>query len=349
MHAEPSLYHRLKQSACSLQLTRGAMSLLLASAALMISWSFVVPVFESPDEPAHWQYARYLRVNKKLPFYDKYFVEANSPPLYYLAIAPLAAYSDIPPLLNWYTSEGRVMPALPRLYQNSYSDYVRYWPIRTARLATVLISLITVLFCYLSGVEATEREATGLLAGALAAFLPQFTFRGMSVSNDAMVTAAGAVVLYCLVRMIKRGITYRAALAAAVAIAAAFLSKTSAILFPIPFAVVVLTAKTAWKRRLLFLSALSIAVVLAAPWLIRNQILYGDPLAQKAMLTAVDHLISRKSIASPYFIHVLPHNLAVSFVGVFGWYSLWSPKWLYHFFWLTGLAGMAGLGIGLIR
>src|SRR5262249_2992060 len=131
MHTDAPLSEKLKQVACSLRLTRGAALLLLASAALMTSWSLVVPVFESPDEQAHWQYARYLRVNKKLPFYGKYFVEANSPPLYYLAIAPLAAYSDIPPLLNWYTSEGRVMPALPRLYQNSYSDYGRYWPIRT--------------------------------------------------------------------------------------------------------------------------------------------------------------------------------------------------------------------------
>src|SRR5262249_6707694 len=195
MHGEPSLYQRLKQSACSLRLTRGAMSLLLASAALMISWSFVVPVFESPDEPAHWQYARYLRVNRKLPFYDQFFVEANSPPLYYLAVAPLATYSDIPPVLGWSVPEGRIMPALPRLFQNSNSDYVRYWPIRAVRLATVLISLITVLFCYLSGVEATGRESTGLLAGAFTAFLPQFTFRGMSVSNDAMVTAAHAALL----------------------------------------------------------------------------------------------------------------------------------------------------------
>src|SRR5215472_14238160 len=224
----------------SLRLPRAGVLLIVASAALLTLWSFVVPIFEAPDEQAHWQYARYLRVNKRLPFYNKQFQEANSPPLYYLVIAPLAAYSDIPPSLSWNGPDGRAIPALPRLYQNSYSDYVRYWPIRAVRLATVLISLITVLFCYLSGVEATEREATGLLAGALAAFLPQFTFRGMSVSNDAMVTAAGAVVLYCLVRMIKRGITYRAALAAAVAIAAAFLSKTSAILFPIPFAIVAL-------------------------------------------------------------------------------------------------------------
>src|SRR5262249_58252231 len=112
-----------------------------------------------------------------------------------LAVAPLATYSDIPPVLGWSVPEARIMPAVPRLFQNSNSDYVRYWPIRAVRLATVLISLITVLFCYLSGVEATGRESTGLLAGAFTAFLPQFTFRGMSVTTDASVTPAHAALL----------------------------------------------------------------------------------------------------------------------------------------------------------
>jgi 4-amino-4-deoxy-L-arabinose transferase-like glycosyltransferase len=333
----------------SLRLTRGAILLLVASAALLTAWSFVVPIFEAPDEQAHWQYARYLHVNKTLPFYDKQSLEANSPPLYYLVIAPFAAYSDIPPSLNWNGPEGHAIPALPRLYQNSYSDYVRYWPIRAARLVTVLISLVTVLFCYASGLEATGREATGLLAGALAAFLPQFTFRGMNVSNDAMVTAMGAVVLYCLVRMIKQGVTQKRAIAAAIGIAAAFLAKTSAIFLPIPFAMVVLTQEADWKSRLKGLGALSVTFALVAPWLIRNQLLYGDPLARKAMLTAVDFLVSHKFITSPYFIHVFPQRVAISFVGVFGWFSLWPPKWLYHFFWLTAAAGVAGWLVATIR
>ena len=326
----------------SLRLTRAGVLLIVASAALLTLWSFVVPIFEAPDEQAHWQYARYLRVNKRLPFYDKQFQEANSPPLYYLVIAPLAAYSDIPPSLNWNGPDGHAIPALPRLYQNSYSDYVRYWPIRAARLVTVLVSLVTVFFCFASGVEATGRETTGLLAGALAAFLPQFTFRGMNVSNDAMVTAMSSVVLYCLIRMVKQGATERRAITSAVAIAAAILSKATAFFLPIPFAMVVLTQNADWKSRLKILGALSVTFVLVAPWLIRNQLLYGDPLAQRAMLTAVDFLVSRKSITSPYFIHSFPQGLAVSFVGVFGWFSLWSPKWLYHSFWLTAAAGLAG-------
>jgi hypothetical protein len=341
--------YMLKRLAESLHLTKGAVALLMCSAGLLVLWSFVVPIFEAPDEPAHWDYARYVRLNKKLPFYSPFSVEANSPPLYYLIAAPFANYSDIPPRLTWPAATGSVTPALPRYFQNSYSDYVLYWPIRAVRLVTALISLVTIVFCYAAGVEATGRETTGLLGAGLVAFLPQFTFRGMNVSNDAMVTAFSSIVLYVIIRMIRRGASGRLAIACAVMIAAAFLSKASALFLPIPFVVAVVTETASWKQKRKWLSALLISGALAAPWLIRNQILYGDPLAKKAMYTAVGNLINEKSITSQYFVRVFPENLAASFIGVFGWGTLLSPRWVYHIYWLLGGLGILGFIYGLIR
>jgi len=339
----------LRRLAGALHLTTGAGLVLLASAVLLVAWSFVVPIFEGPDEPAHWDYVRYLRVNKKLPVYGPFSVEANSPPLYYLAVAPFANYSDIPPRVVWADATGTAAPILPRFYQNSYSDYVLYWPIRTVRLVTVLISLITIVFCYAAGVEASGRESTGLLAAGLVAFLPQFTFRGMNVSNDAMVTAICSVVLYLLVRMIKRGASVRLVIACAVAMAAGFLSKATALILPVPFAIAVLTERVNWKQKAKWISALLISVSLAAPWLIRNQALYGDPLARKAMYTAVGSLINEKSLTSRYFVDVFPGQLATSFIGVFGWRTLSSPRWVYQIYWLLAGFGLLGLVFGIIR
>jgi len=339
----------LKRLAVSLHLTRGAGLLLLASAALLVAWSFVVPIFEGPDEPAHWDYVRYLRVNKKLPVYGPFSVEANSPPLYYLAVAPFANYSDIPPRVVWADATGTAAPILPRYYQNSYSDYVLYWPIRTVRLVTVLISLITIVFCYAAGVEVSGRESTGLLAAGLVAFLPQFTFRGMNISNDAMVTAISSVVLYLIVRMIKRGASVRLVIGCAVAMAAAFLSKATALILLIPFAIAVVTEKVNWKQKAKWISALLISLSLAAPWLIRNQALYGDPLAKKAMYTAVGSLIHQKSVASRYFVDAFAGKLATSFIGVFGWGTVSSPRWVYYIYWLLASLGALGLVCGIIR
>jgi hypothetical protein len=64
------------------------LALLVVAGGLLVAWAFVVPIFESPDEPHHWQYARYLHDEHRLPLFTSSFVEANSPPLYYMAIAP---------------------------------------------------------------------------------------------------------------------------------------------------------------------------------------------------------------------------------------------------------------------
>src|SRR5262249_29969834 len=217
------------------------------------------------------------------------------------------------------------------------------------RLVTILISLITVVFCYASGVEAAGRGSTGMLAGSLAAFLPLFTFRGMNVSNDAMVTAASSVATYLLVRIIKRGTSRRLALGCALAMAAAFLSKASALFLPVPFAIAVLTERVTWKEKAKWVSCILISIAVAAPWLIRNQILYGDPLARKAMYGAVGSLISEKTITSAYFRQVFPGHLATSFVGVFGWGTVASPGWVYCLYGLVGVLGILGCIYGLVR
>src|SRR5215207_484046 len=131
--------------------------LLIITTIWLVAWSFAVPIFESPDEPAHWQFARYLHDNLQLPLYGPDFIEANSPPLYYLLIAPVAQSVETPPHLAWWDYHTITVPFPPRFYQNTNADFSQYWPIRAARLITILMSVITVLFCYLAGAEASSK------------------------------------------------------------------------------------------------------------------------------------------------------------------------------------------------
>ena len=94
--------------------------LLVAAAALLTAWAFVVPVFEAPDEFLHWQYARHLHDHLTLPIYGPFFAEANSPPLYYALIAPVATRTQGPPPVIWVDGAGReVKPFEPRLHMNA--------------------------------------------------------------------------------------------------------------------------------------------------------------------------------------------------------------------------------------
>ncbi len=319
--------------------------LLSASAFLLVIWSFAVPVFEAPDERAHWEVARYLNQHHRFPFYDANFVEANQPPLYYVLIAPFAQATEWPPSALFTDPQGKSQPIYPpKLWVNNDRNFHKFWPIRTARLVTILFSILAVAFCYVSGVELTGRAATGLLAAGLMAFLPQFTYRGMNVSNDALVTTASAIALYAIVRIMKRGYTRRMALVTAVLIALAFLSKVNAIAIACTFGLVIISEQSPWVTRLRRLSVLAVSLAVVLPWLIRNRMMYGDVLASKQMFIAVPGLIDQKSITSPFFLTIFPGAIWRSFIGGFGGrLGLYLPEPVYRCFGI--LAGAAAVGL----
>lgn len=310
--------------------SRSLIVLLAVAAGLFVSWSFAVPIFEAPDENSHWQYARYLNQCHKLPLYSQALVEANEPPLYYLLIAPLAVATELP-ASGLRLEHGVALPEFPpRYFRQESGDLGRYWPIRAARLETVFISLLTVSLCYLAGTEASGNPTVGLFAGGMVAFWPQFTFRGMNVSNDALVTLFSAATLYLLVRLIRRGFSWRIALAAALAIAGAFLSKPIGIFLPAPLAVAVFEPKLPWRTSFVRLGALGILILaIVSPWLLRNQHLYGDPLAYKAWYAVAPGFVVDRPLWSSYFVTRFPMTVLGSFIGDFGWMNLRLPLWAY--------------------
>jgi len=318
--------------------------LILASFLLLLAWSFAVPVFESPDEVHHWQYARYLHDAHKLPLYGPDFVEANSPPLYYALVAPVATESAYPPPLVWFDVNGSlVVPFSPRLFHNAGGDLSRYWPIRLGRLISVVMSVLTVWLCWRAGLR-LGGKSVAIFCASLVAFLPQFTFRGTAVSNDVLVTTMAAATLLCIVRLMQEPFTWRLGSAVAVALSAAYLAKISAICLIAPVALAVWwTEGSAQQRLIRVVGVLGLAGLLVAPWSLRNIILYGDPFASGAMPDAVGHIMSYRSLTSPYFWTTFPSLLSRSFVGLFGWMNLSLPEVYYRFFWALGLLGLGSV------
>jgi 4-amino-4-deoxy-L-arabinose transferase-like glycosyltransferase len=307
--------------------------LLAISTVLLVMWSFIVPLFEAPDEPYHWAYARYIHDHGCLPFYDRNLIEAVHPPLYYVLIAPFAVNSELPSASCIFMSSVNCAP-------RTFSDFGKYWPLRWARLFTVLLSVVTILFTYLAAYEASGRHVVGLLAGGLAAFLPQFTFRGTNISNDAMVATTSAIATYFIVRLIRRGFSWRVGCMASLSVAFAFLSKVSAITFVPVLIAALLFGTSNWQVRMKRLSLTLLALVCVAPWLIRNQILYGDALASKAMLRVVPE--GTTLISSRYFLHIFPTLLVKSSIGMFGWMNVSLPRWFYGFWIFLAACALAG-------
>lgn len=318
--------------------------LLTASGLLLVVWSLVVPIFEAPDEFLHWQYARHLHDTWQLPVYSALFAEGNSPPLYYAVVAPVASPSPLPSPVGWIDGRDEFV-RLPgaRFYMNAGDDFTRYGPIRRARLITALMSMVTIWLCALAALEVTGRQSTALLAAGFVAFLPQFTFRGMNVSNDAMVTTMAACLLLLLLRLIRRGFTWRVGIAAAVVLAAAYLSKINAIALVPPFVAAIVTARGPWRTRLVHLGVLGVTLLIVAPWTARNVWLYGDPFATAKMYDAVEGMIFERSLWDWHHVTTLPRELFKSFVGYFGYLSVKLPKWVYAVYLAGILFALAGL------
>jgi hypothetical protein len=330
---------------------RRAALLLTGTFVLFAAWSLVVPINEAPDEPAHWQYARFLHDRWTLPHYAPGFEEANSPPLAYVLFAPFAvedASPDMAPARR--IGGGDVSLVAPRLFLNTGEDYRRFWPQRAARLLAAAISVGTVSVVWRAG-TAAGGAPVGTLAAVFVALLPMFAFRAGHVSNDALLGCGAAAATWGMVRLVQEPFAWRVAWWTSAAVALAYLSKISAIALVPPFALALLLAEpaAAWRDRTTRLLALGLAGVLVAPWSIRNVVLYGDPFASAAMRHAVAHIITERSLFSPFFVVDFPRVLAKSFVGIFGWANLMLPPLLYRPYWLLFAVGLIGVGMGVAR
>ena len=287
----------------------------------------------------------------RLPFYGPDFVEANSPPLYYLMLAPLAADSELPPHVAWSGADGNlVLPFAPRFFLNAADDFRRYWPIRASRLLTAVFMAIAVWYVFRAGVVVGGTNSAGVLAAAFVAFLPQFAFRGSTISNDSLVTTCAAAMTFHVMRALRNEISVRDGLWTGLWLAAAYLSKINAICLAGGIACAALVGTPPIRQRLRWAAvAIGTAVAVALPWSVRNVVLYGDPFASGAMHEAVKELIVINPLTSPFFYTIFPFALTRSFVGVFGWMNVWLPEPFYRVFGMIVLVGLMGVLIGLIR
>jgi hypothetical protein len=327
--------------------------ILAAYLALALGYNLVTPVGLSPDELGHAYYIRYLVVNHRCPVLAKpsahpaeWSYEAHQAPLYYFLAAPVWAAADAG------TDNGKLhcapwKPGSP-IWMLTGPDAIRG---RAVRLLSTLIGAVGLALLWaLVGVLYPADGWLPLGVTALAAFLPMRLALAAAVSNDILLETLFTASLLAMAVLIRRGYTQRRAYALGAALGAAVLAKTTAVLLLPPALITLLivsrhqVAGRAIGRldgRLFFdgcLRAFGLALLIAGPWLLRNQLLYGDPLAARAFAafftatqptpaatmaregwTATDYL-TRRAIPWTYS----------SFWGVFGPFTVWMAPAVYQ-------------------
>ncbi len=280
-------------------------------ALLALTTSLLVPIFEGPDEDDHFRFAKFIADQRALPVqaFQQGGGEAGhqgwQPPLYYalaaLVISPVDTRDFASRLQRnpAQSFEGDLACCGRNLYFHFDAEHFPYarttLAVHLARGVTILFGLVCVYALYaLTLTLFPAQNYLALAATALAAFNPSFLFASALVSNDIPLVAFCTLAFLAMAKILlgQWNSNWKSLTALGTLVALAILTKTTALgLLPIVFLFITYLA---WRQspprnlsrfafhvlRFGFYFSLPI-LVLDAWYFLRNQILYGDPLAYK--------------------------------------------------------------------
>ena len=357
-------------TASSSSIPRWALPVLLGCFALLaLAYSVVTPAFETPDEIWHYAFIQHVASGQGLPIATpnttaRFRQQGTQSPGYYLAAAALTWWidqSDFPAIYarqNPHAAIGRadLNGNINRLIHHADEG----WPWQGALLAlhitrifSVVLGVLTLWASYRT-VSLLLGTRAALLGTATLAFTPQFIFISAAASNDNMVNACAALVIWQLVALVIAPPTARTRVRRfallGVLLGVAAISKLSALgLIGVAGLVILGIAWHARSWRVIIDAALWVALpiaLLAGWWFVRNIMLYADLLAWQ-MWEA--NILLRVVPADVQTIINESGSLFQSYWGLFGWLNLPYPAWVYTYFGVISLIIAIGCLVALVQ
>ncbi len=334
--------------------------LLAAHLALATLFSLSVPLGEAPDEADHYAYVVYIGAHGSLPV-GPTVTQGKHPPLYHGLGALLTAWTGLD--FNFLRANPDTQHGPGAIYPNHFihtrlEDFPWHGgalAMHILRLFSALLSTVTVWGVYaLARTLAPARAGVALAAAGFAGFLPGFLFSSGAVSNDNLAAALGTLILLLALHIYRRGWTSRRGLTLGVLLGLGLMTKVSVLaLWPVAVLAVFLaqprlgpgrpTAPRPWSwQARIGATALSLAPagLLAAPWLLRNWILYHDLLGWPLVRATVD---VRHGPVDFSVLVWLANGLFKTFWGKFGAAGqIEYPAWLYTALLVLSLAALGG-------
>ncbi|MCA1554664.1 MAG: glycosyltransferase family 39 protein, partial [Chloroflexi bacterium] len=346
----------------SFSASRALVLLLSAYLALGTYYSLITPLFEAPDESSHFFVVREIVEHGGLPVQplgtlERWHQEGSQPPLYYLLGAALTFWTDasdwrafVEP--NPYAVQGDPLALGNRnVYLHSARDELPWQgtvlAVHVLRLVSLLVGALSVVSTFaLARTLVPAQPFVAVGAAAFHVFLPQFLFISSAVNNDALATLLGGAVLWQSARVLRGAHAQHDSLMLGALVGLAALTKLSGLAFGLLALAAVLLPPRLWRERLRDCVVVALmAALIAGWWYARNFILYGDPTGLNRMLAIVG---TRNPAPDLWQLLDESEGLRLSFFGVFGWFSVLLPTWLYEVYELTLLIALLGIGIGLV-
>ena len=327
--------------------------ILLAFLGLGVAWDRATPPFDNPDEPAHWNYVKFVATRFQLPVLRpgddpaqllSKLVSEHFPPGQ--SIATIRYEFHQPPL--YYASAAVLYKLTLGLPQRQHVEVVR--------LLSLLYGLATVWLSWLFARLLAPREHwLALATAAFVAFVPMHINMAAAVDNDALSNMLLTLTVVLLLRWLQRGVGWKGAIAIGFVIGLGALTKVST-LVALPLAV--LTAFLRWRRAdaghdpLPPLGALVVSGVVTLLvwgwWVIRNMLTYGvrDPLA-----LTINRIVVAQPLTGPITLTTAKNFATVtfhSFWAQFGWMGIPVPA-VYPPLELLTLLAFVGTLVALVR
>lgn len=343
-------------------LERYALPLTIGLFVVLGFWySMAIPAFETPDELYHYPFARHLAQGNPLPVQsDKatgpWNQEGSQAPLYYWLVGRLTAgidQSDFEQLAITNPRSNMGDPLYPgnknrMLYSAAPEPLVgSNLALHIARWFSLFLGVVT-LWAIAQTARLVMARRYAILPPLLVAVIPQFIFISASCSNDSMVIAASALVLWWQTRLLsaadQRSIRVWEWILLGVLLGIAALSKLQGLgLFVLAAGAGVAIAVRRRDWRVPLVAALPVAipaVAIAGWWYWRNYTLYGDWSGVGNLMT----LNGRRTEPLEWDEWWLEfRGLRYSFWGLFGWFNILLPEWIYRV--LDAISVVALLGV----
>jgi hypothetical protein len=222
----------------------GIKTTLTVYAILAFGYSLLMPMWEAPDEQAHYGLVLHIARQGELPP-PQLNHEAWQPPLYYWLMSwPLRLLDAIDSgLADAYQPPRRPRGLLPVFIWNDENYRFLIGP-QLLRWLNLLIGGVTLHFIYRGARRfAPDASAVPLTAIALAGTIPQFLHNSASVTNDSSGNLSGAILFWLLARLCTGSVS-RYEIASIAASAVLLPSITKLTVLPMALAV---GAALAWR------------------------------------------------------------------------------------------------------
>ena len=351
-----------------------AIILVLLHLLLALAFSIRNPLGEAPDETDHWAYVVYLASEHSLPEGPQ-VTQSKHPPFYHATAAAIASIAT--PRFDFLRAnpDVAIVPSATQSPNFFIHSTLEDWPwqkgafaFHLARLWSVLLSTATVAAVYGLACNALPtRPGIALLATGIAATLPEFAFIGGAINNDNAAALFGTLILWGGFAIYQARGDWRAAWWTTLALGFGLLSKVSIVaLWPIVALCILLgfarapnneaiTWQNGWQRLwrawphwmgsglITFIPA----ILIAAPWLLRNWRLYGDPSGISLVRQTIDLRTTPWTWADSTW---LLQGWFLSFWGKFGAVGqIAYPTWIYALLGLITIVGCLGIFVAWRR